>query len=272
MILYNKLPKKQTKLFGVATRKVYNFDMQRVKLEIEYDGTSLYGWQRQKKHRSVQGEIESALGSLFGKEVLITGSSRTDAGVHALGQVAHLDIDDNFPAERLSLALNPLLPDDVKIVSSKKVSPNFNARFDVDKKTYIYLVSLAPLSPIKRNYYAFCDYPLNYDDMKKCAEMFLGTHYFKGFCASAAQVKNYERTILQSKVTKSGSTLKFIFTGNGFMQHMVRIFVGTIIDVGRGKLSLKSVAEALESGDRSKAGKTMPPNGLYLKKIVFRRK
>lgn len=272
MILYNKLRKKQTKLFGVVARKVYNFDMQRVKLEIEYDGCNFYGWQRQKTKRSVQGEIEKALASLFGKEVLITGSSRTDAGVHALGQVAHLDIDDGFPAERLSLALNPLLPDDVKIVSSKKASSNFNARFDVEKKTYIYLVSLSSFSPLKRNNFAFCDYPLNYEDMKKCAEMFLGTHCFKGFCASTAQVKNYERTILQSKVIKSKTMLKFVLTGDGFMQHMVRILVGTIIDVGRGKLSLESVAEALEKGDRSKAGKTMPPNGLYLKKIFFRRK
>lgn len=259
-------------MFGVNSRKVYNFDMQRVKLEIEYDGTNFYGWQRQKTKRSVQGEIESALASLFGKEVLITGSSRTDAGVHAYGQVAHLDVDDNFPVERLSLALNPLLPDDVKIVSSKAVSSDFNARFDVEKKTYVYLVSLSEFSPILRNHYAFCDYPLNFENMQKCAKMFLGEHNFKGFCASKAQVKNYERTILQSKVTKNKNVLKFTFTGNGFMQHMVRILVGTIIDVGRGKLSIQSVAEALESGDRSKAGKTMPPNGLYLKKIVFRRK
>lgn len=259
-------------MLGVAARKVYNFDMQRVKLEIEYDGSGFCGWQRQKNSRSVQGEIESALASLFGGEILITGSSRTDAGVHACAQVAHLDIDDNFPAERLSLALNPLLPDDVKIISSKKVDPNFSARFDVQKKTYVYLVSLAPFSPIKRNYYAFCEYDLDLESMQKCAEMFLGKHSFKGFCASKAQVKNYEREITQSKVTKSGDVLKFTFTGNGFMQHMVRILVGTIIDVGRGKLSLKSVAEALESGDRSKAGKTMPPNGLYLKKIIFRRK
>lgn len=256
-------------MFGINAIKVYNFVMQRVKLEIEYDGSNFYGWQRQKNKRTVQGEIEKALSSFFGREVLVTGSSRTDAGVHALAQVAHFDLVEDMPAEKIALAVNHLLDDDVRIVSSKKVASNFSARYDVKKKTYVYLVSLSRFSPIKRNYYAFCDLPLDYDKMQKCAEMFLGEHSFKGFCASGAQVKNYNRTIYQSKFTKNNNVLKLTFTGNGFMQHMVRILVGTIIDVGRGKLSLDDVAEALKCGQRSKAGKTMPPNGLYLKKIVF---
>ena len=139
--------------------------MQRVKLEIEYDGSNFYGWQRQKNKRTVQGEIEKALSSFFGWEVLVTGSSRTDAGVHALAQVAHFDLVEDMPAEKIALAVNHLLDDDVRIVSSKKVASNFSARYDVKKKTYVYLVSLSRFSPINAIIMLFAIYRLI---MTKC--------------------------------------------------------------------------------------------------------
>ena len=242
--------------------------MQRVKITLSYDGTNFSGWQKQKSRRTVQGEVEAALKKLLGQEVNIVGSSRTDSGVHALGQVAHFDCD--FPVENLPKALNSLLPPDVKVMGAKRVRDDFNARFDVVKKTYVYLVTSSD-SPIYSRYYTHNTYNILINKVQECLDMFVGRHNFKGFAASGAQVKSYEREIYEAKVTQKKDSLKFTITGNGFLQNMVRILVGTALDVGRGKLSLESVRQALESGDRSKAGKTMPPNGLFLKKIYFRR-
>ncbi len=254
-------------MLGIKGRKVYNFTMQRVLITINYNGSLFWGWQRQKSKRSVQGEIENALSELLGKETLIVGSSRTDANVHALGQCAHFDCDDSFPVEKFPVALNSLLPNDIFIKSAKKVKSNFSARYNVKKKTYVYALSVGEYNPLYNTLCCYTKYDLDLEKAKKCLELFKGVHNFKGFCSSGAQVKNFEREITQAKLTKKKDVLLFTFTGNGFIQHMVRILVGTVVDVARGKLSLEDVKEALESGDRSKAGKTMPPVGLYLKKI-----
>ncbi len=249
---------------------MYNFFMQRVMLVIEYDGTNFVGWQKQRSGRSVQQEVEQAIEKVTGQAVKLVGSSRTDAKVHALGQVAHFDMDSTFPAERLKVALNDILTDEIKILSSKTVKPDFNARFDVKKKTYVYLLETCEIqSPFKRNYVATTSFSLDIKAMENCAKLLEGEHNFKGFCSAQAQVKTFVRTIYDIRITKNKDCIKFTFTGNGFLQHMVRILVGTLVDVGRGKLSLQDVKLALENGDRSKAGKTMPPQGLYLKKIYF---
>ncbi len=237
---------------------------------ISYDGSDFCGYQRQKNCRTVQEELERALSKLLCTQVSVVGSSRTDAGVHALGQVVHFDVD-GFPVERIKDALNSLLPEDVKVVSAKKVKSDFNARFDVQKKTYNYVVT-SSLNPPFRKQMTYVSYPLDEDKMLECLELFKGKHNFKGFCSSAAQVKSFEREIMISQVKKRGDKFIFTFTANGFMQHMVRILVGTAIDVGRGKLSLDSVKEALETGERKKAGKTMPPQGLYLKRIYYKQR
>lgn len=245
--------------------------MQRVLIGITYNGSQFSGWQKQKNERSVQGEIERALGMLLAKETAIVGSSRTDAGVHAICQFAHFDCEDSFPVEKFPRALNGLLASDVRIVSAKKVKSNFSARFDVCKKTYVYALGRGEIDPLFNKLCAFSSYELDLQKVRACLELLKGWHNFKGFCAAGAQVKNFERELIEAKVSEKGKTLLFTFTGNGFMQHMVRILVGTAVDVGRGALSLEDVKIALEDGVRSKAGKTMPPEGLYLKKIYFNR-
>ena len=246
--------------------------MQRVLLTISYDGSQFYGWQKQKTKRSVQVEVENALSRLLGKETSVVGSSRTDAGVHALGQCAHFDCADTFPVEKFPVALNSLLSADVRIVGARKVKSDFSARFDVKKKTYVYALGIKDPSPLYRNLCAFSRYELDLEKVRACLELLKGKHNFKGFCSSGAQVKTFERVLYEASVKQKGDFLIFTFTGNGFLQHMVRILVGTAVDVGRGGLSLESVKEALVSGDRSKVGKTMPPQGLYLKKIYFGRR
>lgn len=243
--------------------------MQRVKLVLEYNGKNFSGWQRQKNRRSVQGEIENALSQLLQTPTLIVGSSRTDAGVHACAQVAHFDYQGGIDAKKIAVALNALLPDDIKVLSSTAVKENFNARFDVKKKTYVYYLSTSSKNAILNSLVAGCEYRLDEEKMRACLNMFLGKHNFKGFCASGAQVTNFERTIFQASLTKKSNFYIFKFTGDGFMQHMVRILVGTCVDVGRGKLTLNDVEQALASGNRAKAGKTMPACGLYLKKIYY---
>lgn len=245
--------------------------MQRVLIGITYNGSQFYGWQKQKEARSVQGEIEKALAALLGEEISIVGSSRTDAGVHAFGQFAHFDCREDFPVDKFPRALNSLLPNDVRVLSAKRVKENFSARFNVCKKTYVYALGRGEINPMFEKLCAFSNYELDLEKVRQCLELLKGSHNFKGFCSAGAQVKNFERELIEAKLTKKGSTLLFTFTGNGFMQHMVRILVGTAVDVGRGALSLEDVKEALQKGERSKAGKTMPPEGLYLKKIYFNR-
>ncbi len=244
--------------------------MQRIKLKIQYDGSDFVGWQKQQKGRSVQEEIELAIEKLTGEKTALVGSSRTDAKVHALGQIAHFDTNSSVPPQNFKFALNDLLADDIKIVSSQKVSSKFHARFDVKKKTYDYFLCNSKIeNPILRKLMCFTNYDLDLSLMKKCASLFLGEHNFKGFCSSKAQVKTFVRNLEACSIKKNGNVIKFSFTGNGFLQHMVRILVGTLVDVGRGKLSLDDVKDALKYGDRKKAGKTMEPQGLYLKRIYF---
>ena len=254
----------------LKAKMLYNFFMQRVKLKIQYDGSDFVGWQKQKNGRSVQEEIEKAIEKLVGEKVTLVGSSRTDAKVHALCQVAHFDLNSQIPAKNLKSALNDLLSKDVRIASSQKVPMSFHARFDVKKKTYVYLLQATKdENPLLRKLAAHTNFSLDLQKMRSCAKLFEGTHNFKGFCSAHAQVKTFERTIFVASVTKSEKFFKFTFTGSGFLQHMVRIMVGTIVDVGRGKLSLDDVKQALETGNRAKAGKTMEPQGLYLKRIYF---
>ena len=251
-------------------KMLYNFRMQRIKLKIQYDGSDFVGWQKQRTGRSVQQEVERAIQTLTSENVNLVGSSRTDAKVHAVGQIAHFDTNSSIPPQNFKFALNDLLADDVRIVSSQKVSPKFHARFDVKKKTYVYFLCNSKIeNPILRKLMCFAKYELDLGIMQQCALLFLGEHNFKGFCNSKAQVKTFERTIEACSIKKNGNVFKFSFTGNGFLQHMVRILVGTLVDVGRGKLSLQDVKEALQNGDRKKAGKTMEPQGLYLKRIYY---
>ncbi len=240
--------------------------MKRICLTIQYDGSGFYGWQKQEGFRTVQGEVEKALSIVLDGECEVFASGRTDAGVHALGQTAHFDMALPIPVSRLADVLNSLLPEDIAIKKAVEVDSDFHARFSIKRKCYEYRVYTGKTKRcLSSRYEGWVKNPLDVDKMIRAAKMFVGTHNFQGYCSSSATVSDYTRTIYDIRITKKKDMLSFEVEGSGFLYNMVRILVGTLIDIGRGKLTEKSAKEALEKQDRSKAGVTMPPNGLYLK-------
>lgn len=247
-------------------------EKQRILMTIEYDGTNFCGWQTQNQKRTVQGEIESALSSFYGEDIQIHGSGRTDAGVHALGQTAHFDAPkkNNFKVEKLPYALNEKLPDDVKVLFAKQVDDNFHARKSVKKKTYLYKAYVSHfLSPIDRTRKMRIYPEPNLAAMKGAASLLIGEHNFSAFMSAGSQIKDTTRTIFEINIKKNQNDFTFEICGNGFLYNMVRIIVGTLIEIGQGRLSKTNISKALESGDRKFAGKTAQPQGLYLKNVKY---
>lgn len=248
----------------------YNKSMNKFILEIEYNGKDFSGWQKQPDMRTVQGAIEDAIFASTKQEVEVVGSGRTDAGVHALGQVAHFEIELNLPPEKIKDILNRALPEDVTIKNVKIADMDFHARFSAHKKTYVYKILNAKEKRIfEKDYASREEKPLNESLMQECADMLVGTHNFKGFCSSQTQVQSFERTIYNISVKREGEYILVEVTGNGFLYNMVRILVGTMVDFAQGKLTENDVKTALETGNRAKSGKTMPACGLYLKEVVY---
>ena len=244
--------------------------MRRVLLKIEYDGREFYGWQKQEGKRTIQQEFENALFKLTGEKVEVFASGRTDRGVHALDQAVHFDLKEYIPAKNLPVAINNLLPNDISVKKAKYVGNDFNARFDIKTKTYVYKIYNGKIKrAILADRWAFVNYELDQEKMVEASKILLGKHDFKGFCSSDTKVTNFEREIYDITIRKRGKFLTFEVTGNGFLYNMVRIIVGTLVDVGRGNLSISDVKSALEKGDRSLAGRTMPPEGLYLAKTNY---
>ena len=244
--------------------------MKRILLTISYDGTNYSGWQKQKNAVTVQGEFDKACSTLFKTDVESIGASRTDAGVHALGQRAVIDVDTSIPAEKIPLALNPLLPDDIVVTHAEEVDADFNPRFKALKKTYEYSIYNAPFrNPIYRNYSEYVRYELDLDSMRTACEAFVGEHDFRAFCASGNSSKTTVRTIYSLDIEKDGDFIKIRVTGNGFLYNMVRIIAGTLIYVGEGRIAPDDLPEIIASGDRRKAGKTAGPSGLVLVKIMY---
>ena len=244
--------------------------MKRILLTISYDGTNYSGWQKQKNAVTVQGEFDKACSTLFKTDVESIGASRKDAGVHALGQRAVIDVDTSIPAEKIPLALNPLLPDDIVVTHAEEVGADFNPRFKALKKTYEYSIYNAPFrNPIYRNYSEYVRYELDLDSMRTACEAFVGEHDFRAFCASGNSSKTTVRTIYSLDVEKDGDFIKIRVTGNGFLYNMVRIIAGTLIYVGEGRIAPDDLPEIIASGDRRKAGKTVGPSGLVLVKIMY---
>lgn len=244
--------------------------MKRILLTISYDGTNYSGWQKQKNAVTVQGEFDKACSTLFKTDVESIGASRTDAGVHALGQRAVIDVDTSIPAEKIPLALNPLLPDDIVVTHAEEVGADFNPRFKALKKTYEYSIYNAPFrNPIYRNYSEYVRCELDLDSMRTACEAFVGEHDFRAFCASGNSSKTTVRTIYSLDVEKDGDFIKIRVTGNGFLYNMVRIIAGTLIYVGEGRIAPDDLPEIIASGDRRKAGKTAGPSGLVLVKIMY---
>lgn len=242
----------------------------RIRLTVEYDGTAYAGWQRQLNAQSVQQRLEEAIRRLTGEEVNVTGASRTDAGVHALGQVAHFDTASRIPGDKFSFALNTVLPEDIRVSASRETRPDFHARFDAKGKLYRYLIHNHPhASAIGRNTHAHAIYPLDEALMHEEAQRAVGTHDFAAFAASGSIVKDTVRTIHEARVLRSGNEVEFLVRGDGFLYNMVRILAGTLIAVGSGKLEPGAISRALRSGNRLDLGVTAPARGLTLMRVYY---
>ena len=244
--------------------------MRNIKLTIEYDGKDFNGWQKQPTKLNIQGEIERAINDITGEEVDLIASGRTDAGVHALGQVANFKTNSNIPVEKFPIALNTKLKRSIRILEAGEVDDRFHSRYNCKKKTYRYVINNSENgTAIYRNLEYNFPQKLNVEKMNEAAKYFLGEHDFKGFKASGTSSKSSVRIIYEANVYQEGSRIFIELTGNGFLYNMVRIISGTLIEVGLGKIEPKDIKDIIESGDREKAGKTLPPQGLYLVKVEY---
>ena len=243
----------------------------RIKLTIEYDGTAYAGWQRQENALAVQQVIEEALTKLTRARVVIAGASRTDAGVHALGQTAHFDTESRIPPDKYAFALNTMLPADIRIRKSEAVSEDFHARFSNKGKRYRYLIYQSPhAGALNRNTHAHVIYPLDDEKMRRELTALIGTHDFAAFAASGSGVKDTVRTIYSASLTRRGDELELLVEGSGFLYNMVRIIAGTLISVGAGRLEEGAFARAIQSGNRLDLGVTAPAHGLTLMEVYYR--
>ena len=242
----------------------------RVFIKIEYDGTDYCGWQIQPNCKTVQEEIEKAIFALTGERCQVVGSGRTDSGVHALGQIAHFDTESSIPADRIAPALNQFLPDDIKVLESFEVESDLHARFSAKKKTYRYkmYVSKHP-RPLLERYSSKVDFELDDVKMNEACKRFIGEHDFVCFLATGSEVKDTVRRIFDARVERFDDEIIFTVSGNGFLYNMVRIMAGTLVKVGSGKLNVEDIDGILLSGDRKKAGITMPAQGLTLVSVEY---
>lgn len=245
-------------------------EQKRILLTVSYDGTAYVGWQYQDNGPSIQDEIEKALQKALGTFVRVTGASRTDAGVHALGQRAHFDTCSSIPPEKYPFVLNRYLPEDIRVTEARQVPEDFHARFQAVGKMYTYRIHNAPhASAILRNCTAHMPVRLDEEAMRRCARPLIGTHDFIAFCAAGGQAKTSVRTIDFFDVQRQDTEVTLRVHGNGFLYNMVRIIAGTLIDVGHGRLPADCIARALESKNRLDLGVTAPACGLELTKVEY---
>ncbi|MBO5022148.1 MAG: tRNA pseudouridine(38-40) synthase TruA [Clostridia bacterium] len=244
--------------------------MKRILLTIEYDGTNYSGWQKQPCQKTIQGEIEGAIFRAIGKEVEIFGSGRTDAGVHALHQTAHFDLDLPVPTSKIPDILNNALPADIVIKGAEEVVPDFHARFSIKRKCYLYQIYNSQIKQaFLANRMAWVRKLLDVKRMKECAKILIGEHDFRGLCSANTCATDFVRKIFAINIKKDGEYLSVSVQGSGFLYNMVRIIVGTLVDYALEKITLNDVKDALKNGDRSKAGQTMPACGLYLQDTIY---
>jgi len=245
-------------------------DMRRVMLLVAYDGTNYCGWQVQPNGRTIEGELNLALSELFGREIAVTGASRTDAGVHSYGNVAVFDVDTRMPAEKISYALNQRLPEDIVVQLSKEVAANFHPRHQKSKKTYEYRVLNREFRDPNRRIDTYFYYRnLNIEAMQRAAEYLVGEHDFKSFCSIKAQVETTVRKIYTLTIERQGDIIVIRIAGNGFLYNMVRIIAGTLLQVGSGERKPEEMSGILEALDREMAGPTAPACGLTMIGIEF---
>lgn len=264
--------------------------MKRIMLTVAYDGTAYHGWQVQDNGITIEGELNRAINELTGEVSEVIGGSRTDSGVHALCNVAVFDTESMIPGEKFSYALNAKLPDDIRVIASAEVAPDFHPRHCNTRKTYEYKIYNAPIEdPIKRLYYHHTYVKLDVALMREAASYFIGEHDFSSFCSAGAQVDSKVRTIYSLEVleipcdlsincagAKDASTtlassvpardIIIRVSGNGFLYNMVRIIAGTLMEVGRGAIAPSEIPAIIEAMDRNAAGPTAPARGLVLSK------
>lgn len=245
--------------------------MKRYKITISYLGTNYCGWQTQNNGLSVQAVIEKEFSELFGAKTAVTASGRTDAGVHAAGQVAHFDAETSIPADKIPFAINTKLPEDIRVLDCEEVLNDFHARFGAKQKTYAYSLYVAPHSnPLKNATAEHITAKLDISAMKKAAKYIEGTHDFKCFEAAGSTVKNTVRTVGELRLDVDGDNITVVVTGNGFLYNMVRIIAGTLVDVGKGKINAEAIPDIIASGDRTLAGKTLPAKGLCILQVIYK--
>ncbi len=261
--------------------------MRRIMLRVAYDGTEYVGWQKQDNGLAVEEVLNRALSELTGEEISVIGASRTDSGVHSLGNVAVFDTDSRIPADKFCLAVNRYLPNDIVVRESREAAPDFHPRYAECRKTYEYTVYNSQIpNPLTGRYSYFVHYPLDVDAMDRAAEYLVGTHDFASFCSAGAQVKTTVRQIFAlnciadppapDRDTTAENSPRFCgrviirITGNGFLYNMVRIIAGTLVQIGQGMYPPEKMKEILEAHDRTQAGPTAPPQGLVLKEIEYR--
>jgi len=242
--------------------------VKRIMCTVKYDGANFFGYQRQSKGRTVQQELERALKKICKKEITIHSAGRTDSGVHGLGQVFHFDSSVNMDGKRYKEALNRLLPKDIYILNSKEVNREFHSRFNAKTKEYHYRLSTNEYDPLMCNYVHYYRWKLDVAKMQEAVQHFLGTHDFTSFSANLDDISKV-RTIYVAEILYEDGEFTFRFVGNGFLKYMVRIMVGTLIQVGRLKLEPAAIPAILEGKDRFFAGPTAKPEGLYLHSVEF---
>jgi tRNA pseudouridine38-40 synthase len=244
-----------------------------LKFTLQYDGTNYVGWQRQANGTSIQGLLEDALAPIEGERVTVHGAGRTDAGVHALGQVASAAVSSALEAPRLGRALNAVLPPDVRVLAVEDMDPGFHARFSARAKTYEYRIVNAPLvSAFLHRYVWHVSQPLDLEAMQTAAGPLVGRHDFAGFQGSGSNVETTERTILDIGFEEgAGFDLPLVLriSGDGFLRHMVRNIVGTLVEVGVGRWDPWRLLSVLDSRDRAQAGPTAPAQGLFLTGVTY---
>ena len=252
------------------------------RLKISYDGTRYYGWEHQPGKETIQGKIEMVLARMIGLDptpeeffgedapVEVIASGRTDAGVHAKAQVANTYLDTDFSAEEIRDYLNTYLPDDIAVTDVKEVSDRFHARYNAVGKTYQYTCYDGPVKPVfNRKYYTYLDTSVDVDAMQKAAEYLTGEHDFKSFCGNPKMKKSTVRVVDKIEIKRSKGYIYFTFHGTGFLQNMVRILVGTLLEVGAGRIKPEDMPDIIDAKDRKLAGPTAPAKGLCLVKVDY---
>lgn len=239
-------------------------------LSVSYDGTHFCGWQVQNNGRSVQGELNEAVFKAFGEHATVVASGRTDAGVHALQQVCHVDLSAHITGTKLADALNQRLPDDVSVLNSAFAPQGFDANRSAKKKTYCYNMYFSPRrNPLSERYATWIKGEADIEKMREAAAFFIGEHDFAAYCASGSQVKTTIRKIYSFDITEDGGLIKLRVCGNGFLYNMVRTLAGTVLWYSLGKISAQDIAASLEEKDRNRVGKTMSAKGLVLESVDY---